>query len=207
VNTRMAVLCSGWVLALAAATAGAEVFQCVDAEGRVLLTDAGCPPGFNLNLVVAEPPYSEDEAVAWREEAEDRAALAEAERRAAEAEAARLRAALEAERQHDGAQQDRIEALDRKLDALLDRPQVYGGAAVVPVPALPWCGSGAGRPWVDCRPRRDPPKARVFRPDAREDCGTFGCPPRITHAPWDDERMQRDRRDRDGRHDRYDRHR
>jgi hypothetical protein len=47
----------------------------------------------------------------------------------------------------------------------------------------------------------------VFRPDAREDCGTFGCPPRITHAPWDDERMQRDRRDRDGRHDRYDRHR
>lgn len=204
-RARRAVLCGGCVLlALMAATAGAEVFQCVDAGGRVLLTDAGCPAGYTLNLVVAEPRYSEDDALAWRDDAEERAAQAEAERRAAEAEAAQLRAALDAERQRDGAQQDRIEALDRKLDALLDRPPVYGGAALVPVPALPWCESGAGRPWVDCRPRRDPPKARVYRPDTSEDCGTFGCAPRITHAPWDDERVERDRHNR---HDRFDRRR
>jgi hypothetical protein len=178
-------------------TAGAEVFQCVDANGRVLLTDAGCPPGYNLNLVVGEPRLPEDEMLAYREEAEARAAVLDAERRAAEAEAARLRAELEAERRHGSTEQDRIDALDRKIDALLERPQVYGGpvyggTAVVPVPALPWCGPGGGRPWVDCRPPRAQPKSRVFRPDPRDSCGTFGCPPGITHAPWDDRGVKRD---------------
>jgi hypothetical protein len=157
----------------------------------MLLTDAGCPPGYNVNLVVAEPGFPHDDAVAYRDAAEDRTAAADAERRAAEAEIRRLRAELEAERRHDATRQDRIDMLDRKLDALLERPQVYGGAAVVPVPALPWCGP-SGRPWVDCRPPRVQPKAQVYRPDPRDSCGTFGCPPSITHAPWDDRAGRRD---------------
>jgi hypothetical protein len=197
VSHRIAMLCGSWAI-LVSNFAVAEVFQCVDAGGRILLTDGGCPSGYNVNLIVGEPRSAEDDAIAYREEADQRLAVADAERRAAEAEAARLRAALEAQRMHEGSQQDRIDALDRKLDTLLDRPQVYGGTALVPVPALPWCGA-TGRPWVDCRPRPKPqafrpeardlrPKAQVHRPEARDRCGTFGCTPGITHAPWDDER-------------------
>jgi hypothetical protein len=182
VKLRSGLVC-GFIVASAAPFATAEVFQCVDAEGAVLLTDAGCPPGYVVNLVVGEPRRPDDE-LAWVDQAEERAARAEAERQAAEAEAARLRAELEAQRLREGMESDRIDELDRKLDDLLDRPQVYGGAALVPVPALPLCGPG-GRPWVDCRPPRAPGKPRIVRPDPHDRCGTFGCPPGITHAPWD----------------------
>jgi hypothetical protein len=177
-------------LALAPGSSGAEVFQCVDASGKVLLTDSGCPPGYRVNLVVGEPRSAQDD-LAYSEDAQQRALDAEARNRAAEAEAERLRAQLDAERRRDLDQQDRLEALDRKLDALLDRPEVYGGTAVVPVPALPLCGPN-GRPWVDCRPPRERPKVQVHRPGengARDPyCGIAGCTPGITHAPWDDER-------------------
>jgi hypothetical protein len=176
-------LVCGLIFASNVPFAAAEVFQCVDSEGAVLLTDAGCPPGYVVNLVVGEPRRPDDE-LAWLDEAEERAARAEAERQAAEAEAARLRAELETQRLRESMRHDRIDELDRKLDDLLDRPQVYGGAALVPVPALPFCGPG-GRPWVDCRPPRAPGKPRIVRPDPRDRCGTFGCPPGITHAPWD----------------------
>jgi hypothetical protein len=191
--SRCSGLICGLILASGAPVAAAEVFQCVDAEGAVLLTDAGCPPGYTLNLVVGEP-RGPDDGLAWRDEAEERAAQAEAERQAVEAEAARLRAELEAQRLRDSLQHERMEALDRKLDALLDRPQVYGGAALVPVPALPVCGPGSGRPWVDCRPPRAHAKPRVVRPDPRDHCGTFGCTPGITRAPWDDDRSRRGQR-------------
>jgi hypothetical protein len=204
-NHRISMLCVTCVLALAAEVAQAEVFQCLDADGHILLTDGGCPPGYTVNLVVGQPRSAQaDEDLAYREEAEQRIAAADAERRAAEAEAARLRAQLDAERMRDGsAPDDRIEALDRKLDELLERPQVYGGAALVPVPALPLCGP-AGRPWVDCRPHPRPrlqplpkPQPQAHRPGTRDldrdRCGTFGCTPGITHAPWDDERRRPDR--------------
>jgi hypothetical protein len=181
---------SACVLAFASAAAGAEVFKCVDAGGKVLLTDAGCPPGYRVNLVVGDPRAAQDD-LAYSEDAERRALEADARRREAEAEAARLRAELDAQRRQDLDQQDRLEALDRKLDTLLDRPEIYGGAAVVPVPALPLCGPN-GRPWVDCRPPRERPKPQVHRPgesSARDPyCGIAGCTPSITHAPWDDER-------------------
>jgi hypothetical protein len=170
----------------------AEVYQCVHADGRVLLTDAGCPPEFVARLVVADPApgAAPPAAAASADPAEvtEREALAaaQAQRRAAEAEAARLRAELEAERQGSNAM--RLDALDRKVDALLERPEVYGGVAVVPVPALPWCGAGAGRPWVDCRPRQPHSKPRADAPEPRDRCGIFGCTPGITYAPWDDER-------------------
>jgi hypothetical protein len=189
------MLCASFVLAIGCNLASAEVFQCLDAEGKILLTDGGCPPGYNVNLVIGEPGSAEDDDVAYREEAEQRIALADAERRAAEAEAARLRAELEAQRLREPPPDQRVEALDRKLDALLERPQVYGGTAVVPVPALPWCGP-AGRPWVDCRPRPRPNKSnksQVIRPQRDADrCGTFGCTPGITRAPWDDQRRRPD---------------
>lgn len=196
------MLWGGCALALACTPAGGEVFQCVDESGRILLTDSGCPPGFSVNLVVGEPHSPEDELLAYREEAEERAAALDAARLAAEAETARLRAELDERRWDEQAaqdrldtlDQDRLDALDRKLDSLLEQPQVYGGTALVPVPALPLCGPG-GRPWVDCRPRRERYKAQVYRPDSRQNCGTFGCPPGITHAPWDQERRLRDRRD------------
>jgi hypothetical protein len=190
---RLAVTCAGAILALSCNLASAEVFQCLDEAGKILLTDAGCPPGYNVNLVVGEPRGVEDDELAYREQAEQRMALADAERRAAEAEAARLRAELQAQRMREAPQEERMDTLDRKLDSLLERPQVYGGTAVVPVPALPWCGP-AGRPWVDCRPRPRPVKPPVARPHARDAdrCGTFGCTPGITHAPWDDDRRQPD---------------
>jgi hypothetical protein len=133
---RIAMLWGGCALVLTCAPADGEVFQCVDEGGRILLTDSGCPPGYSINLVVGEPHPPEDELLAYREEAEERAAAADAARLAAEAETARLRAELEDRRWEEQAaqdrlgapDQDRLDALDRKLDSLLERPQDRGGA-------------------------------------------------------------------------------
>ena len=241
-NGRQACAVGGAVLALGVPVAFAEVYQCVDADGRVLLTDAGCPSGYRENLVVATPPMRPEDQLAYQEELEARAAAADAQREAAQAEVRRLRAQLAAEQAYDDDQQARIEALDRRLDSVLDAPQVYPGtAAVVPLPVLPWCGA-TGRPGFDCRPRvtprpqperrppvpgvaervrphppphdraapherrapkaaappgaPPPPRAQVRTPDPRESCGTFGCTPGITHAPWDDRAGGRDRTQR-----------
>lgn len=178
------------LLAAFAAPATAEVYECLHEDGRVLLTDVGCPPDYAVNLVVPDPlPVAQPAPAAPVEAEPEAAAQAEAARRAAEAEAARLRAELEAERLRNNAL--RLDALDRKVDTLLERPEVYGGVGVVPVPALPWCGERRGRPWVDCRPRQAPPRSRADRPDPRDSCGTFGCTPGIISAPWDDERRTR----------------
>jgi hypothetical protein len=204
----LAVACGAAVLALVSTAARAEVYQCLDAGGKMLLTDSPCPPGYTANLVVGHPPSPEEDGLAYRDEAEQRAADEEARRRAAEAEVARLRAELATERRKDDVQQDRIDQLDRKLDALLQQPEVYGGTvyggtAVAPVPGWPVCGPG-GRPWVDCRPNRPgvEPKPHVLRPEARnssngksaQDCGIAGCTPGITRFPSDDRRGAPERR-------------
>lgn len=132
------------------------VYQCVDASGRLLLTDSPCPAGYQSNLVVNEPPArapSADEAARRH---------AEAQRDSAAAEAAALRQQLDEQKSREQAQGQRLQALDDKLDAVLEQQNQNPSLTVVGPPlwtaprALPPCddrGRGVrARPWVDCRP-------------------------------------------------------
>jgi hypothetical protein len=165
-------------LSIAAMTSRADVTQCVDDSGKLLLTDAFCPPGYRANLVVSVPPPAPPPALAMPSASEPDAAQGDVAR--LEAENRRLRDALAAQRL------ERLEGVERRLDALDEwpQPQVFG---VMPGPlyALPRhrdcpdgkrCGSAP-------HPRRSEPVTR-----SREDCGTFGCTPSVIRSPWDGER-------------------
>lgn len=205
---RILISLLGVVVALPAAGA---VYQCVDASGRLLLTDSPCPAGYRSNLVVNEPP-------ARAPSAEDAARRhAEAARDSAEAEAATLRQQLDEQKSREQAQGQRLQALDDKLDAVLRQQNTNPSLTVIGPPvwaaprALPPCDDRArglrDRPWVDCRPhapRRDvgkeadkPPTkaqaqaARQRERDYRRECGITGCTPSISHAPGDDARRAR----------------
>ncbi len=194
----------GIALLIATPAARADVYQCLGAEGKMLLTDSTCPPGYRTNLVVSEP---EPQAVAAAPQpptgvAEIAAAVVAAlDRRAveeAEAEAELLRDQLEIERVRSDLVRDRLDAIEDHLDALYDPYTVYGGFAVPVVVPKRFHGhhgkpdrlhhkSGKlhdRHPCRDCRPRLDAKRRDTAR-QARSGCGTFGCTPTITHAPWD----------------------
>lgn len=204
---RILISLLGVVLAWPAAGA---VYQCVDATGRLLLTDSPCPAGYQSNLVVSEPPARAPSA----EEAARR--HAEAERDSAEAEAAALRRQLDERKSQDQAQGQRLQALDDKLDSVLQQQNQNPSLTVIGPPlwsaprALPPCDERAkglhNRPWVDCRPHAGkgpvgkPPvektkaqaqAAKQRERDYRRECGIAGCTPSITHAPGDAARRAR----------------
>jgi hypothetical protein len=184
-------------LLIAAPAARADVYQCIDAAGKVLLTDSVCPPEYRTNLVVSEPQSvaaAPQPPSVQTPPASEPAAAMERRRLEAEAEADLLRDQLEMERQRSELARDRLEAIEDQLDALADVPTVYGGVAV-PFLATPKLrpralhGKSAklkdSRPCRDCRSHVDA-KRRVVPRETRRECGTFGCAPTITHAPWDD---------------------
>jgi hypothetical protein len=162
----------------------AEIYSCAGDKG-VLFSDSPCPPGYRTNFAVDEPAIAPPSVE--RAEADRRLMQLEAERQAAEAEAARLRIELERERlTHDLAAQ-RLDELDRKLDALGEQPMVYGGAAVVPA----WGGTFGGalcspgrRGFRDCAGVHPSTRARIVPRDPRTDCGIAGCTPNIVGTPW-----------------------
>jgi hypothetical protein len=200
------------VIALLIATpAAADVYQCLGAEGKMLLTDSACPPGYRTNLVVSEPEPQVVAAVpqpATGALPPADASAAAMDRRVleAEAEAERLRDQLEIERLRSDLVRDRLDAIEDHLDAMYDPYTVYGGLAVpLLVTPKPRFHGPHGKPdrlhdkpgklhdrraCRDCRPRlvdgkpRDA-KPRVVDRHASRGCGTFGCTPTITHAPWD----------------------
>jgi hypothetical protein len=199
-------------LLIAASAAHADVYQCIGAGGKMLLTDSACPPGYRTNLMVSEPQTGASEAVAAAPQSapatppasSEAAAAAERKRLQAETEADRLRDQLELERERSALTRERLEAMEDRLDELSDWPVVYGGLAV------PLVGAPKGRHHKfhdkdfkpkdkDGRVRRDgdarfDAKRRSAPRDARRDCGIFGCTPTITHAPWDDTRRGSRRR-------------
>jgi len=163
--------------------AHAAVYHCTSATGETLFTDTGCPPGFTTTLVVPDPPAPTmpaeqphpAEAAGGSEQSRDQAADAELERLKVEAENARLRSELD---------QERLRAIDRKLDALLDAAPVYGAVGVLPfgvVPKpFPVCRGRKGQtPWVNCRPDPGDLKPKVV-PEDGPSCGIVGCTPSIT---------------------------
>lgn len=188
--------------------AAGAVYQCVDASGRLLLTDSPCPAGYQSNLVVNEPPARTPSV----EEAARR--HAEAARDSAEAEAAALRKQLDDQQSRDQAQAQRLQALDDKLDSALQQQNQNPSLTVIGPPvwsaprALPPCDDRAkgahSRPWIDCRPHtgkavgKSPGKsaaqtqaAKLRERDHRRECGITGCTPTITHAPGDEARRRR----------------
>ena len=195
--------------------AHADVYQCVDAAGKMLLTDSGCPPEYRVNLVVSEPqpvpaqPDALQSAAAsprapsaGAAPAGDAAAAAERKRLDAEAEADLLRDQLQLERERSELTRQRLEAIEGKLDALADPPAVYAdwppvyGGVAVPLFVAPKAKhrgfhGKAAKPH-DRRARIDR-KPRAVQ-EARRDCGIFGCTPTITHAPWDERRREPARR-------------
>ncbi|HZP87529.1 MAG TPA: DUF4124 domain-containing protein [Burkholderiales bacterium] len=193
-------------LAFAVAPAGATVYECVNAEGHVLLTDSPCPTGYQSNVVVPEP--SKGAAALPADSGAQASRDAEARARAAEEEAARLRRQLEDERLKDLGERARVQALDEKLDALLERQDYdygYGGAVLIGPPIVGFDGSfascGGGFGHRDCRAHSGKDflhhkgflhhKERRFEPrpfSLSGGCGIFGCTPTITHSPFDDRR-------------------
>ena len=82
------------------------------------------------------------------------------------------------------AERERLGAIDRKLDVLLETPPTYGVLGVVPfgvVPKpFPVCKDKPDQtPWVNCRPRPTPAQRKVV-PDDGPFCGIVGCTPGIT---------------------------
>ncbi len=184
---------AGVLLCALCAGARAAVYQCSNAAGELLLTDAQCPPGYTTDLIVADPPAPADgSGLAMSRQAEidarqREAAGVEAARREAEREAAHLRAELEAARLRAELDRERLRAIDRKLDALLDAPPSYGVLGVVPLGVVPkpfpvCTGKQDQTPWVNCRPHPAPAQRKVV-PDERPFCGIVGCAPGITRGP------------------------
>lgn len=176
-------------LGLYAPVAWAEVYQCAGPAGAMLLTDSGCPPGYQTRFIAREarreaaprlnpePPSVPEPAAKpeWQRAA------------AAEAEAVLLRLQLETERLRLELVQEQLKAAER--DALADPAFGYSviGPVVVPVlPRHPPRHGKHGKPCLDCRPPPLGQPVKMVPPDDRRDCGMFGCTPRITHATWDD---------------------
>lgn len=171
---------------LAAAGARADVYQCLDAAGKMLLTDSVCPSGYKTNLVVSDPEPRAVAAAPQPQAGEARAAEDAVARRVlkAEAESDLLREQLELERLRTQLARERLEAIENDL-AGLDQQTFYGGVAV------PFFAGHKprfhGKPGLkDGRGRIDGKTRVISRPP--RNCGTFGCTPTITHAPWDDMR-------------------
>lgn len=165
-------------------TAAADVHQCLDSAGKVLLTDAPCPSGYRLNLTVRAqaapaPPVPQETASAAAVEP----AAIDSRPLDAGAELARLEA--ENRRLHTALSERRLETLERRLDAFGDRSETYGGfpSPLWITPAVPVCRDGK-----HCAPR-----PRLGKPIERpyQGCGTFGCTPTFTHAPWDAQQRHR----------------
>lgn len=167
------------LLASAGAPAQAAVYQCTGPNGEVLITDIGCPTGYSTDLVVADPPPTKPAAPAPRSAAPQPSPSAPAmeAQHQTELELARLRAQLE---------QQRLDAMDRKLDALLETGPVYGGVVGVPIGAIkpfPLCKGRPGQvAWVNCRPERGNRRPQVSRNPAPS-CGIVGCTPSIIRRP------------------------
>jgi hypothetical protein len=178
-------------VALTAALCGpahAALYQCTGASGETLFTDSGCPSGYTTDLVVPEAP------VPARPTAAPEAAAAPApgapqQTQPSDADAALLAAERENSRLRDELQQERLRAIDRKLDALLETQPTYGAVGVIPFgfppKPFPVCGAKPGQtPWVNCRPARNALKPsndlkpRAFRRDPGA-CGIAGCTPGI----------------------------
>jgi len=181
-----------------APAARAEVYQCVDAGGALLLTDSPCPSGYQTRFVAREvQPKAPVSATAKPPPVPQSTAKSEAQLLAsAQAEAALLRVQLETERLRLELVQEQLKLADRQLDAQAE-PTTVGYSVVGPVlvPALvrhPHKHGKPGRPCVDCRPRVLDDTVKVVARDRWSDCGMFGCTPRITHAPWDDAARARD---------------
>ena len=162
-------------LSVAAVTSRADVTQCVDESGKLLLTDGPCPPGYRANLVVGVPPRVPPPGPAMPAASEPDAAKGDTAR--LEAENRRLRDALAAQR---------LGRIDQRLDTFDDwpEPQVFG---VFPAPlhALPrHVERPDGKRWgIKPHARHSKPVAR-----SREGCGTFGCTPSVIRSPWHGER-------------------
>ncbi|MCW5620045.1 MAG: hypothetical protein KIS79_02930 [Burkholderiales bacterium] len=101
-----------------------------------------------------------------------------------EAELARLQA--ENRRLQAAFHEQRLDTLEQRLDARGDSPQAYGGLPVPlwVAPAIPVCRDGRHCP---------PPRPQTAKPIERpyQGCGTFGCTPTLTHAPWDAQQRHR----------------
>jgi hypothetical protein len=176
------------LLLLSAGAAQPAVYQCIAADGQVLFTDAGCPSGYTTAHVVPDapapssPPDGRPPAGASSaskpdkdQASKDQPSEAEIASLKAQAETARLRVELE---------EERLRAIDRKLDALLETPPAYGAVAVAPfgVPPRPFpiCKAKKGQqPWVNCRPAPADTKPKVVPRDGPS-CGIVGCTPGIT---------------------------
>ncbi len=178
-------------VAFAAALCGpahAALYQCTGAAGETLFTDSGCPSGYRTDLVVSEAPVAATPAAAPETPAAP-AASAPQQPPASDANPALLEAERENARLRDELQQERLRAIDRKLDALLETQPAYGAVGVIPFgfppKPFPVCGAKPGQtPWVNCRPARNDLKPRndlkskAFRSGAGA-CGIAGCTPSV----------------------------
>ena len=169
-----------------------DVYQCIGESGEMLLTDTACPPGYTTDFIVADPLVTrggQSQAIAGEHDVDSKrrqAAQAEAARSQAELEAGRLRAELEAARLRAELERERLRTIERKLDALLERPTTYGAVAVVPYGVVPkpfaaCIGKKGETPWVNCRPPRDDLQP-LASPDKGPFCGIVGCTPGITRS-------------------------
>jgi hypothetical protein len=164
------------------------LYQCTGAAGDTLFTDSGCPSGYTTDLVVPEAPIAPRPA-AVPETLAAPVAIAPQRPQPSDPDAALLEAERENGRLRDELQQERLRAIDRKLDALLESQVAYGAVGVIPFgfapKPFPICGARPGQtPWVNCRPLRNDVRPRndlkqkAFRggPGA---CGIAGCTPGI----------------------------
>jgi hypothetical protein len=168
--------------------AHAALYQCTGAGGEILFTDSGCPSGYRADLVVPEAPVAAGPAAV--PEAPAAPAVSAPQRpQASGADPALVETERENARLRDELQQERLRAIDRKLDALLETQPAYGAVGVIPFgfppKPFPICGAKPGQtPWVNCRPARNDLKPRndlkskAFRGGAGA-CGIAGCTPSI----------------------------
>jgi len=167
----------------ASASSYADVSECVDQSGRVVLTDAACPEGFHARVVVPAPLRAEPAPDLSRQIPRVAPVLPAQDARGPERTAAELeRLNAENARLRDALQAQRLDRVEQRLDALGDwsAPQVFG-TFPVPVYAFPHRRPCAHGKCGAAKPPRPP--QRVDRPDGG--CGTFGCTPSVTRTPWD----------------------
>jgi hypothetical protein len=183
-----------------ASAARAEVYQCVGPGGSLLLTDSGCPAGYQTKFVAREVQRPRPvEASAEAPPVPQSSAKSEAQRlAAAEAEAALLRVQLETERLRRELMLEQLMVADRQLEPRIDPTLGYSVVGPIVVARPLWYlprharHDKPGKPCVDCRPPVRDQSVEVIPRDPWRDCGMFGCTPSITHAPWDDAPRARD---------------
>src|SRR5262245_52082256 len=106
--------------------AHAALYQCTGRAGETLFTDSGCPSGYRTDLIVPEAP-------ARTEAAPEPAPPVAASPQRPAPDPAVLEAERENARLRDELQQERLRAIDRKLDAVLESQATsYGAVGVIP---------------------------------------------------------------------------